>query len=237
MLSHTATERTPIYRTHPDHQAYHLYHLWPVTCILTVVAITFIVVAIYEPHLFYRRLAPPLDGIVINTGAWSLCVSATDSSGTISYNNCWDIDRSCQTPQPYPNILPDTFKGRVVNDCDRFNAARGAMVAAAILLGVGLLAQLLATCRMCIMSNAMLAFVFTMLGALAGMVAMALLATLHSNDQAIPLYHSDYDYGFWLTVAGWVVAFICSLFFVPLIASVPTSEEPLLPTGATSSVM
>lgn len=231
-----SNEKTPLYRTHPDHRAYHLYHIWPVTCLLTLLSIIFLIVALYEPHIYTRRPINAVDA-VINTGAFSLCVNAKDGSGTITFNQCWDIDKRCQTPQPWPSILPDTFKGQVVNDCDRFNAARGALIAAVVFTGVGLITQLLATSRLCIMSNAALSFAFTMLGALAGMVAMALFATLHNSDDAIPVFGSTYDYCFWLLVAGWSVAFVCSLFYIPLLASVPTPNEPLLPEGSTTTVI
>lgn len=104
----------------------------------------------------------------------------------------------------------------VVNNCDKLNAARGFLVIAAMAALVAFLTQ---TCVACTATkNRVLrgcAGFFGVLAALCGLIAMSLWADLKNNDKAFAdPASSSYLFGFWLMVAGWVLAGIASLPFL-----------------------
>jgi len=229
-------DRTLSYE-HYHSRGFHLYHLWPVCIVVCIISFIFIGVSLYEPNLLVRQVSIPLlNTMTFYTGAFSECAVATDMAGSKVYNECFDIDSSCNIniPTNFPGI--PNFSGEIVSDCTRFNVVRGLMIASLVLIGLGLFCQILATCRFCIVSNASVAFLTTMLGALSGLVSMALLITLRESETTIPLNGSNYDYSFWLLVSGWVVAFIMAIFYIPFIAHKPVEGEPLLPSTLTSGM-
>jgi hypothetical protein len=103
----------------------------------------------------------------------------------------------------------------VVDNCDRFNAARGFQVIAMIFAAAALLVQLVVACAK--PGSGALRGAGALLGILAavsGLICMSLWANLRNEDSVFR--HSDSSeliYGFWLTTAAWVIVFLAAFPF------------------------
>lgn len=123
------------------------------------------------------------------------------------------IDGHCQYTL---TILGQEQPVDVVDNCDKLNAARGFLVLAAMAAIVGFLTQ---TCVACTKTKNRLlrgcAGFFGVVSALCGLIAMALWADLKNSDKAFDApASSSYLYGFWMMVAGWVIAGLASMPFL-----------------------
>ena len=187
-------------------RSYTLHRCWPLAVVLTMVALALLIVSAVQPALYTARYSSPLGDVHFTVGAFRLCYSAGELSG------CRDIDSACEV-QPLER-LPDV-KGTVVDECDSWNSARVLQVLAVLFVVAGLLCQLCAAMRAWVKGSSMLAFTLTLLGALCGLVSMALYATLRKGQQSAAMENADVAYGFTLLVIGWLLAFIAALAFWP----------------------
>ena len=188
-----------------DLRPYSLHRCWPLATILTFVSLALLIVSAVQPALFSISFTSPLGSAIIRIGAFKLCYTAGDLSG------CRDIDSACEV-QALGDRLPEV-KGPVVSDCDEWNAARAMLLLATVFVGLGLLCQLCATMKTWVRGTTAFAFALTVLGALCGLVAMALYAHMRNEEDGLLMDRADFSYSFTLLVIGWVLAFISAFFF------------------------
>ena len=197
----TGEEESDSYRFYPLHRC------WPFVAVLTLLAVALLIVAAVEPSIFSSKFTSALGEAEFTIGAFRLCYHAGELSG------CQDIDSACEF-SALGDRLPDV-KGAVVSNCDEFNAARALLVLAVVFIAVGLLFQLCASMRAWVKGTSALAFTFTLLGALCGLVCMALYARTKAQENGLLWNDANYGYSFVLICVGWVLAFIAAFAFWP----------------------
>ena len=104
----------------------------------------------------------------------------------------------------------------MVDDCDKFNAARILLLASIILTGLALLVQLFVSLHIALTATLPLSFGLSLLGGLCGLVAMALFVALGDGEEGVVSEHTRLGVSFALLTAGWVLALLPVCCFLPL---------------------
>ena len=127
-------------------------------------------------------------------------------------DSCKAVDGHCEfSLRPVSGV---EIKVPVVKDCDKWNAARGLLVIAAIAAIIAFLLQLVAVTSAGASRGVRGGAAFlALLSALCGMVSMALFANMKNDDVAFEVVPSDLGYGFWMLTVGWVLMLIAALPF------------------------
>lgn len=135
-----------------------------------------------------------------NYGPFRVCSHLNSDS-----DSCKAVDGHCEySLRPVSGV---EIKVPVVKDCDKWNAARGLLVVAAIAAIVAFLLQLAVITSAGSSGGVRGAAVFlALLAALCGMVSMALFANMKNDDDAFKEVPADLGYGFWMITVGWVLA-------------------------------
>jgi len=105
-------------------------------------------------------------------------------------------------------------KTKIIRDCEKFNAARGLLVLAIILIGIAGLFQILAALSAGLVFNSTAGFIFGVIGSACGIVSMSLFAAMRGDRDGLATNRADFDFSFVLITVGWVLAFLSSLCFV-----------------------
>jgi len=177
--------------------------------IFTFVALVLFIVSLATPAMF--EVSNVDDTFSAKVGPFRTCWRL-DLGPLGSKNGCGDVNGHCAFTTDDDK---DKTTQKVVDDCDKFNAARGFQVMGGIFTAAALLVQLVVVCAK--PGSGALRGASALLGVLAGacgLISMALWANMEHNDKAIAdNQSSSLGYSFWLLVAGWVLAFAAALPF------------------------
>jgi len=177
--------------------------------LLTWLGVILLIAAAATNNIYHQHGAsdvPVIKDLSTHIGAFEACYNYKDHSG------CNRIDRDCKVV--FLKDFPELTKAKIIDDCEKFNAARSLLVLAIILVGIAGLFQILAALGASIEFTSISGFVLGMMGSFCAIVSMSLFAAMRDGDQGLATKGADFDFSFVLLTTGWVLAFVSSLCFV-----------------------
>ncbi len=146
---------------------------------MTLIALILYVVVLATPQVIHTNTTFAGIGLKSDVGPFKVCVTAVALGE--SKTECDNINNNCQFQDPNDK---NNEGGKVVENCDKFNAARGFLVIGALFSAAALLTMTLIVCTKSSKGFVRgLAIFCALMGAIAGLISMAVFADVRATGQ------------------------------------------------------
>jgi len=187
-----------------------------IALVLTIISCTLFIVALATPQLIHTSGFGSIktNRIKADFGPFRVCYDVLDSS------DCVGIDSSCKFEVTVAEAggAAITADVKVVDNCQKWNAARGMLVTAVVASVLSLLFEFgLSLSDFAPSTLSLGSGILNVLAAVSGLVSIALFADMRNKDDTFTSANSaTFAYGFWLAVTASIFALIAA---VPAIRS------------------